>query len=175
MTLEEATVEEAVRLTRAARRAVDDAEAAAARERRDELLAEAGYRAREREDDTLVCYPERWLEDEEVRTDRIEDTDAAVERSLTPGGEEWETVEEHNARAVERVRERHGEVHARNARAFADFLGNHYTARLGDATPELREEFLSEYFVRNAWPTERQREVVEQSLELAVAAAEKPE
>jgi hypothetical protein len=166
----EEVIEEAVRLTRAARAAVEDAEAAAARRRRDELLAEHGYRARERGEDTLVCYPEEWVEDGTVRTDRIEDTADAVERSLTPGGGEYEEVEAHNARAVERVRERHGEVHARNARAFADFLGNHYLARVERATPALREEFLTEYFPRNAWPTERQRAVVERSLELVVAA-----
>jgi hypothetical protein len=166
----EEVIEEAVRLTRAARAAVEEGEAAAARQRRDELLAEHGYCARERDDDTLVCYPEEWVEDGEVRTDRIDDTDAAVERPLTPGGGEYGEVEAHNARAVERVRKRHGEVHARNARAFADFLGNHYLARVERATPALREEFLTEYFPRNAWPTDQQRAVVERSLELVAVA-----
>ena len=90
-------------LTRRMREAVDDEERAAYREERADLLAEHGYVSRVREDDTgetLVLYPEEWVDDGVVQVDRIEDTDRAVERSLSGvGSANWETVEAHN-RAV---------------------------------------------------------------------------
>ena len=157
-------------LTRRMREAVDDEERAAYREERAGLLAEYGYVSRVREDDTgetLVLYPEEWVADGVVQVDRIEDTDRAVERSLSGvGNADWETVEEHNRAVAERVRAEHGEVHGGNAHAFADFMSNHYVKRVETATPEEREEFREEYLPRNAWPTEAQREAVERSLRL---------
>ena len=73
-------------------------------------------------------------------------------------------LEEHGY--VARVREEHGDPHGANAHAFADFMGNHYAKRVEAATPAEREEFLEEYFRRNAWPTEAQRDAVERSLRL---------
>ncbi|MFB6156404.1 MAG: rnhA operon protein [Haloferacaceae archaeon] len=164
------TVDEVERLTRLARRAADPNERAAYEERRTDLLADHGFEARIREaDDTLVCYPTGWLDDEgTVRLDRVEDTDRAVEIVLSGPGdpEEWEAVAADNAALVEAVAEEAGEVHAANARAFADFMDNHYAKRIGRATPEEVEEFLTDYYPRNAWPTDRQRELVEESLQL---------
>jgi hypothetical protein len=173
--LPQSVVDRAERLSRLAREAVDDAEAEAYRERRADLVGEYGYAARVRVEDeaTLVCYPEEWLEDGVVQTDRIEDTTRAVEVPLSGPGDpdEWRTVDQHNRELVERVREEHGEVHARNATAFADFAGNHYAKPVESLTETEMEEFLEEYFPRNAWPSEEQMEVVEQSLELVFETA----
>jgi hypothetical protein len=167
-------VEEAERLTRLARRATAE-EAAAYEERRADLLAAHGFRARVREaDDTLVLHPEEWLEDGEVRVDRVRDTDRAVERSLSGPGEgaAWDEVEAHNAALVAAVRSEHGADHAANARVFADFMGNHYKKRVEDATAAEVEEFLDEYYRRNAWPSGAQQKRVVGSLRrlLSVAA-----
>ncbi|WP_338741638.1 DUF7108 family protein [Haloplanus salilacus] len=167
--------EEAERLTRLARRATDDTEAAAYERDRDERLAEHGFTARLREaDDTLVLYPTEWLDGDTARMDSIEDTDRAVEIPLSGSGdpEEWESVEDHNAAVVEEVRERAGEVHAANARAFADFMGNHYARGVETATAAELREFLTEYYPRNAWPSDEQCAVVERSLEHVFAVTE---
>lgn len=163
--------DEAERLTRLARDAVDGNEAAAYRERRDDLLAEHGFTARIRGEDaeaTLVCHPSSWVVDGNVHPDRIEDTDRAVERPLEGAGEaeDWDAVDEHNAAVAERVAEAHGEVHGENARAFATFMSNHYARPVEQATQRMREEFLTDYFPRNAWPDDEQRAAVAESLEL---------
>ncbi|WP_254537304.1 DUF7108 family protein [Halomarina litorea] len=161
-------------------------EATAAREERDALLAEHGYTARERVDSgsrrdaeggtrgvTLVCYPEEWLEDGTVRFDRIDETSRAVERPLDAPAEEadWESVDERNREVAAAVEDAHGPIHGANARAFADFMSNHYAAPIGAATRRMREEFLTEYFPRNAWPTDEQRSLVEESVNVAVETA----
>ncbi|UPV99358.1 rnhA operon protein [Halorussus gelatinilyticus] len=171
------TVERAERLTRLAHDAVDDAEAEAYREERSELLDPHDFRARVREEDTgetLVLHPDEWLEDGVIRTDRIEDTGRAVEVSLSGPGDpdEWESVEEHNREVAARVRDEYGDVHGDNAAAFADFMGNHYARPVESATTGEVEEFCSEYFPRNAWPTEKQRAAVEESLELVFEVAD---
>jgi len=177
-------VEEAERLTRLARGAADrarrsaldpaaDAEAPEEREayldRRDDLLAEFDFTARVREEDgdeTLVLHPAEWVVDGTVRTDRIDDTGRAVEVRLSGAGDEddYGAVEAHNAALVERVEDEHGPVHAANARAFADYVANHYVRRVEEASGTEVEEFLSEYYPRNSWPSEEQKSVVEASL-----------
>ncbi len=167
-------VQEAERLTRLARNAVDEREAAAYERRREELLADHGFTSRIREkDDTLVLHPAEWVEDGVVQFDRIDDTDRATEVSLSgPGAEaEWAEVEEHNAELVAAVEAEHGPVHAANARAFADFMGNHYAKPMEAATGEEIEEFLDEYFPRNAWPSAEQQTAVETTVELVFEAA----
>ena len=163
-------VDETERLTRLARDAVDDAAADAYRERRDELLADHGFVPRVRErDDTLVCYPGDWLDDDgRVQLDDVEDTDRAAEVSLSGPGEQgdYEEAAARNEELVERVRERHSDVHGDNAAAFAEFMNNYYARPMDAADDREREEFLDEYFPRNAWPTDEQRERVEESLEL---------
>jgi hypothetical protein len=173
-------IDEAERLTRLARDVPDQDEAAAHRRRREELLAEYGYVARYREaDDTLVLNPAEWFADGVVRTERIDDLSRAVERPLSDAGadDEWRAVEEHNAALVDRVEADHGPVHASNARAFADFMGNHYTRRVETASPRELREFLDEYYPRNAWPTSEEKAVVEESLGLLfeTAGVERPD
>jgi len=168
-------VDDAERLTELARQVGDEAEAAAYRQRRAETLAEHGFVARVRdEDETLVCYPEEWIDDGTVVLDRIEDTDRAVERSLGAAHDEgaWDEIEAHNAALVEAVAAEYGEIHGKNVRAFADFMGNHYLARVDEATDDQLAEFTREYFPRNAWPDKKQREVVETSLQYLSAVSE---
>lgn len=177
MTLPDDTVSEAERLTRLARDAVDPAEAAAHRERRDELLADAGYTSRVRSDDTddvLVLHPSDWVDDEGiVRVERIDDVDDGIEIPISgPGdGAEWDDIEAHNRALAERVADEHGPVHGKNAHTFADFLSNHYAKQAEKATPAEVREFVDEYFPRNAWPTDEQRALVEESVELVQDAA----
>lgn len=161
-------LEEAERLTRLARNAVDPDERAAYRERRESLLREYEYTTRVREeDDTLVCHPAAWMDDGTVRTERIEDVSNAVEISLAGPGDpdDWAALDERNRALVERVRAEHGPVHAANADRFADFMGNHCAKHVTAATGPEIERFLGEYYVRNAWPDPREREVVLDSLE----------
>ena len=163
-------------LTRRARRAVDDGEEAAYRQRRDDLLGEHEFTARVREEDArdvLVCHPTEWLEDGVVRTDRIEDLDRAAEIPLSGPGdpEEWDAVDEHNRDVVAAVRDVHGDVHGDNAAAFADFMSNHYAKPMERATPEEVAEFVDDYYVRNVWPTDEQAAVVEESVERALDVA----
>ena len=170
-------VESAERLTRLARRAVDDAEADAYRADRDARLAEYGFRARVREEadrDVLVCYPAEWMAGGTVQLDRIEDRSRAVEVPLGGVGaeSEWEAVEAHNRELVERVADEAGAVHAANARAFADFMGNHYVRRMETAGQRELRDFLTEYYPRNAWPSDEQREAVYESLRLVFEVAE---
>lgn len=168
-------VEEAERLTRLAREAVDGDERAAYRTDREQLLAEHEFVARvRRADDTLVLHPEEWVEDGTVYPSRIDDTDRAVEIPLSgPGNpDDWDSVERHNADVVEAVRTEYGDVHAANARAFADFMGNHYARRVETANADEVREFLADYFPRNAWPSSEQKRVVETSIEHVYAAAD---
>jgi len=159
-------VEAATRLTRLARQVGDPSEADAYRERRDAQLADFEFTARVREEDeTLVLYPDEWLDDGTVVLDRIEDTDRAVERSLTASNEgSWDEIEAHNREIVAAVDDAYGSPHTETVRAFADFMGNHYLGRIDNATDAQLEEFTREYFPRNAWPSKKQRELVETSL-----------
>ncbi|MFB6090743.1 MAG: rnhA operon protein [Halobellus sp.] len=165
----EDVVEEAERLTRLADEAAVDDAAAAYRDRRDDLVAEHDFTARVREeDDTLVLYPDEWVDEGTVQFDRIDDTDRAIEVSLSgpDHGAEWEAVEARNQAIVDEIAERHGPDHAANVRAFADFMSNHYLKSVADATRDEREEFLTEYYPRNAWPSKEQESIVDESLDL---------
>lgn len=176
----EDVLEEAKTLTRQSRAAGDPEEARAYRDRRDELLAEHGLVARVREEPdgaVLVCYPSEWVDETGVvRTDRITDTDAAIEVRLSGTGSQgdWENAEARNRALVESVRDRWGAVHGDNVAAFADFMGNHYARPVDTATAGEIQEFLGEYYPRNAWPTPEQRAVVEDSLRYVFELAEEP-
>jgi hypothetical protein len=164
-------IAEVERLTRLARAATDDAEADAYRTDREERLAEHDFTARVREEDAgeiLVLHPAEWVEDGTVRVDHVEDTDRAIERRLSGPGEsgEFEAIDAHNREIVAGVEARADAVHGKNAAAFADFMGNHYVRRVETATGEEIREFLKWYFPRNAFPTEEQRDAVEESLRL---------
>jgi hypothetical protein len=177
--LPESEIEEAERLTRLAREAVDDDERAAYREDRDERLAEHGFVARVRHEDArdvLVCHPEEWVEDGTVQPDRIDDLDRAVEVTLSGPGDpdEWAAVDERNRELVAEVKAEHGPVHGDNVEALADFMSNHYAKPISEATGSELREFLEEYFPRNAWPSEEQRASVGESVELAFEVAGEP-
>ena len=173
--LPEDVQKEAERLTRLAHGAHDPDEAAAYEDDRDSLLAEYGFDARVRpEDDTLVLYPAEWVAEGVIRPERVDDVERGVEIPLEGGGDEgeWDAIEAHNAALVEAVAESHGAVHAANARAFADFMGNHYLQRVETATGRQVREFLDEYFPRNAWPSEAQAAAVVDSLDRLFDAAD---
>lgn len=164
----------AERLTRLARRATDENEAAAYRRRRRELLDEYGFVPRIREeDDTLVCYPAEWVEGGTVRLGRVEDTDRAAERSLSGPGdpEEWEAVADRNESLAERVADEAGPAHGANAMAFGEFLSNHYALRVERATESTVEEFLDDYYQRNVWPSDEEQSVVRESLAILLDLA----
>ena len=169
------TIERAVRLTRWARRETAP-EADQHRARRDELLAAHGYVARVREDGTgrLVIYPDAWVEEGTIRRDRIDDIDRAIERPLVARPDDWEAVWAHNRELAELVESDHGSVHGENALALAEFASNHYATRIEQLPIEALEEFLTEYFPRNAWPSADQRAVVEKSVQLTFATAGEP-
>ena len=174
-------VDEAERLTRLAREAesaepTPEIEEAADqyRERRDALAAEYGYTARVRdEDDALVLYPDEWMDDGTVQLDRVEDTDRAVEVSLSGPGDadRYREVAAYNEAVAEAVDEREAEVHARTAETFASFMSNHYVRPVDDATPQMRAEFREEYLVRNGWPTDEQLDAVDESLSVIESVA----
>lgn len=162
-------VEEAERLTRLAREATDPDEAEAYRSDREALLAEYGFAARIREDDageTLVCYPTEWLSDGTIQVGAIEDVSRGVEVPLsgTGTGDDWDAVDAHNRAVVASVADRHGEPHTATARALADFASNHYAKPIEELTDEECREFRTEYFPRNAWPSEAQRAAAERSV-----------
>lgn len=169
-------VDEVERLTRLARNAVDEAEADAYRADRAGILGDYDYTARIREEETgevLVCYPSEWVDDGVIRPEHVEDTDRGVEVRLSGPGDpdEWETVEARNREVVSAVRDAHDEVHAETARALADFMGNHYAKPIAEATPAELAEFREEYFPRNAWPTEKQRSLLSESVRVTVEKA----
>jgi hypothetical protein len=161
--------DEVERLTRLAREAIDDNETAAYRTERDEILSEYGYTARIREDDdTLVCYPEEWVDEEgTVYPERIENVDRGVERRLSgPGeGDDWDVVEARNREIADAVAAEHGEPHGATAQALADFAGNHYAKPIGDLTADELAEFREEYLPRNGWPSDDQLEALSLSIE----------
>jgi hypothetical protein len=185
-------VEAATKLTRRARQARTEETAERHRDRRADLLGDHGYTARVREEgddlgsslgtggsasadrEVLVLYPQDWVDDGTVRPGDIEDLDRAAEIPLSGPGDpdDWDALDARNRRVVERVREQHGDVHGDNAAAFADFVGNHYAKPIEQTTPDERREFLEEYYPRNVWPGDEQREAVEESVEFAVDAAE---
>jgi len=169
--------EEAERLTRLARNSVDEGATAAYLDHREELLSEYDFTARVREEDpgaTLVCHPAEWVTDGTVRIEAIEDTGRAFEIPLEGPADpdDWEAVDAHNRELVAELREQEGEIHAETAAAFADFIANHYAKRVEAATEDEVSEFLTEYFPRNAWPTDEQREKAARSVRLLRELAE---
>ncbi|MFB6071003.1 MAG: rnhA operon protein [Halanaeroarchaeum sp.] len=175
----EDAVDEVERLTRLARNATDPDEADAYRDRREDVLEDHGYTARVREEgetaETLVLYPAEWTDDDGVvDLEAVDDLDRGIERRLAGRGEQgdWEEAEATNRDLVEAVRAEYGDVHAANAAAFADFMGNHYARPMETASETEIREFLSEYYPRNAWPTAEQAAVVERSLAVVFETAD---
>jgi hypothetical protein len=181
-------IDEAVRLTRLARRAQEQppdgdradrasgAEPDQYRDERDTLLDSYDYRANVREDDrgaTLVCFPAEWLAEDQVDMSAIEDMDRAVERRVEGAGEAgtWEPVSAHNEAIADRVADRYGDPHAATARSFARFMSSHRVRRIGTATGDDILEFVDEFFPRNTWPSDHQQATVMRSLRLTIAVA----
>ncbi|WP_306059493.1 DUF7108 family protein [Natronococcus wangiae] len=171
-------VNDAERLTRLARTAIDENERAAHLDRRDRLLDEYDFTARVREADdaTLVLHPAEWHADGVIRTDRIEDISRAIEIPLegAEDPDDWGAVDERNRELAAEVRTTHGDVHGDNAIALADFFGNHYAKPIESATAAELEEFRTDYFVRNAWPSAKQRDVIDESIRLVFETADEP-
>ncbi len=174
-------VDEAERLTRLTRTTPDESEAQAHGQRRAELLEDHDFTARIRDDDgddVLVLHPEEWHDEAEgvIRTDRIDDLSRAVEIPLEGSGDpdDWDVVDAHNRELVEQVQASHGDVHGDNATALADFVGNHYAKRIEELTDTELSEFRTEYFVRNSWPSDEQRAVIDESIRLVYETAEEP-
>jgi len=168
------TVDEAERLTRLARQTDDEAAAAFYRDCRDELVESHDYVPRLREeDDTLVLYPDEWMDHGTVQLDRIETTGRAVEVSLSGPGDadRYREIAAYNDAVADAVADGHGEPHAETARSFAAFMSNHYVRAVDDATPDVRAEFREEYFPRNGWPSDEQLAVVDESLDLIESVA----
>jgi len=176
--LPERVVTEAERLTRRAQEAADEAERAGAVRARDRLLADHGFTARVRREEhreVLVLYPAEWVENATVQVDRIDDTDRGIERPLSGAGDEdWATVNAHNRDLAAAVGEAHSPVHGENARVLADFAGNHYSKRIETLTGEELALFLEEYYPRNAWPSDDQKAVIEESIRLVFQQAGEP-
>lgn len=175
----EETIERVVTLIRRARDAVDPAEADAYHEAIDELLSEHGFTWRIRSEDTrdvLVVHPDEWTENGAIQVERIEDIDRAreVQLSGSEDPDDWDVVDAHNREIAQLVHKAHGPIHGANADAFADFMSNHYAKPVESATRREREEFLEEYFPRNAWPTDAQKRVIEQSISLVFSVASNP-
>jgi hypothetical protein len=176
-TLPESVVAEAERLERLARRVSDEAEAEVYRERRSELVAAYGFESRIREDDdgdVLVCHPAEWVEDGTVRTERIDDVDRGVEVPLSGAGspDDWQATEDTNRALAEAVAEAHGEPHATNAHALADFASNHYAKPVARLAPAELAEFRDEYYPRNVWSSEAAEAALEETVEYMLAAAD---
>ncbi|KDE57246.1 rnhA operon protein [Halostagnicola sp. A56] len=173
-------IDDAERLTRLARNAIDDEETAAYEAERETLLEDHEYTARVRteDDDVLVLHPKEWHDEDAgvIRTDRIDDLERAVEIPLEGAGDpdDWEAVDAANRALVEDVRAAHGEVHGDNAALLADFMGNHYAKPIESATVAELSEFRTEYVVRNAWPSDEQRDALERSIELVFETAGEP-
>ena len=176
--LPERVVTEAERLTRRAREAAEETERASAVRARDRLLADHGFTARVRREESrevLVLHPAEWVEDGTIQPDRIDDTDRGIERPLSgAGNEDWEAADAHNRELAAAVEQAHGEAHGGNARALADFAGNHYSKRIEALTGEELALFLEEYYPRNVWPTDDQKAVVEESIQLVFRQAGEP-
>lgn len=170
--LPEEALETAERLTRLARRVPDDAEAAAYRRRRQSTLSEHGYGALVREDDdgpVLVCHPLEWLDESgDLDPAAIDAIGRAAEVPLEGADdpEGWAAVAERNDRIVEAVRDAHGDVHAANAAALAEYASNHHAKPIAGLTAAELRWFREEYYVRNVWPSEAERGAIDRSIDL---------
>ncbi len=174
--LPERVIDEAERLTRRARESPSTDEQEMYLRARRKLLSSYQFTARVREEEraVLVLYPSEWMEDGTVQLDRVADTSRGIERPLEGAGEQesWEAIEEHNRALAAAVAEEYGDVHGQNAHALADFMGNHYLKEIERASGEELNEFCSEYFPRNAWPSEEQQHVLTESIALVFELAE---
>lgn len=170
--LPQAILDRAVRLARDERAADSPDGAERFSTRRGTLLDRYGYASRIREEESravLVCYPQEWLEGGTIVPGTIDDLSRAIEIPLSGPGDpdDWDALAEENARIAVAVEAKYGSDHGANVAAFATFMSNHRARSIATATPEDIEEFLEEYYIRNVWPSEDARAVVEASLAYA--------
>lgn len=141
-----------------------------------ELLGPHGFQPHVRSDEdgaVLVCVPAEWTVDGSVDPEAIEDVSRAIELPLTGAAHaEWEQVAAQNARVAARVAEECDATHAANARAFATFMSNHRARPITHATESDVEEFVQEYYPRNAWPSEAEAAVIGKSVRITRRVAE---
>ncbi|MFB6187930.1 MAG: rnhA operon protein, partial [Halobacteriaceae archaeon] len=147
------------------------------KQRRRELLDRFDYEfhLRSTENETvLVCYPSAWMDNGIVDIEAIDDRDKAIERNLnsTHSEKDWETIYTINNEIATDVKESYGKIHGQTATAFSEFMSNHRMAPIWNATANDIIEFLQEYFVRNAWPTDAQSAVVNRSLRYTIEMAQ---
>lgn len=166
----------ALQLARQAQRASDD-ESARLHARREALLGEYGFTSRIREDETghvLICYPAEWIADGTIDREAIDDLERAEELPLDEpsDGESWSAIAANNRKLADRIREAHGPVHGANADALVSFANNHRAAPIRAMDGADIEEFLTEYYPRNAWPSEAERAAIDESIELVLEMAE---
>ncbi len=146
-------------------------EAARLRARREALLEEFGFTSRIRDEDeraVLVCYPSEWIVEGTIDREAIDDIDRAVELPIDGpvDPESWSALATDNQKLAKQVHTHHGPIHGNNADAFVVFMNNHRARPVRSATSDDIEEFLTEYYPRNAWANEDERAVVEDSLDL---------
>jgi hypothetical protein len=124
-----------------------------------------------------VCYPTEWVSDGTIQVDAVEDVSRGVEVPLSETGarDDWDAVDTHNRAVVAAVAARHGEPHTATARALADFASNHYAKPIEELTDDECREFRTEYFPRNAWPSDEQREAAEDSVRVTRQVAREQE
>lgn len=167
----EKVLDEVVSLSQKAIQAVDQQEISAYQQRREELLASYDYTCRIRTDndgEVLVCYPKEWMAGDTINIDEMDDLSQAIERPVfdSPSEGSFSEIEQHNRTIASGIAEAHGPIHGATASAFADFMSNHYTQRIEDATVTEFEEFRTEYFPRNAWPSDMQKCVLDETIRL---------
>lgn len=135
-----------------------------------EAAGQHGFGVRLR-DTVLVLYPEDWLEDGVVRPDV--DVDRAFEVDLADTADR-QRARERNEKllgefesSVERgtVDDVAVEDVVFNVRRFAEFCANHHGVAVDEAG-DVVEEFVSDYYVRNVWASESQREALVASLDV---------
>ena len=138
------------------------------------LLEEIEWESRIRNDSgepVLVCYPQQWTVDGTIDPDAINSIDRAVEIPLRQSPDSWEAIAEHNETVAILVNEEYGEIHGENAAAFATFMNNHRAKPIEDASDETIEEFVREYYPRNAWPSKEAVPLVRESIEATLEIA----
>lgn len=167
----EGVLDDVVSLSQKAIQAVDQQEISAYQQRRDDLLAPFGYTCRIRTDndgEVLVCYPKEWLDGDTINIDKMDDLTQAIERPIfdSPSERNFSEIEQHNRAIASGIAKDHGPIHGTTASAFADFMSNHYKQRIEEATVTEFEEFRTEYFPRNAWPSDVQKRVLDETIQL---------
>ena len=131
----------------------------------DRIVGDAGYRWRMREaDSTMVCVPITWFEDEVIVPERV-DTADAIEIECAPSAAGYDAVAAANAEVAAAVGAAYGAAHGENAAIIARFMTAHLRRPIASMTEADRVAF-SEFYLRNAWPSDDAKEVIDQSVKI---------